>query len=252
MGTRVHLCGRITLVGEQRSVDERELPGRQGRLAFALLCLDRHRPASSDRLIEALWDHDPPPDAVGALASIISKLRTVLRRSGGGGPGVITASAGAYQLRLPSGSTVDLEDARNAIDQAEGARRRNDERAAWSNATVAVSIARRGFLSGETRDWVLTVQRELDRIARRGFDCLAWVWTVRGDGVLATAMAEHAVELEPLHEPAWRNLMAAQARFGSRADAVRTYRRCREVLRDELGVTPDAETLQLYERLLAT
>ena len=94
------------------------------------------------------------------------------------------------------------------------------------------------------------MQREVDRIARRGFDCLAWVWTVRGEGVLATAMAERAVELEPLHEPAWRALMATQAQFGSRADAVRTYTRCRDLLRDELGVSPDAETDRLYSQLL--
>jgi DNA-binding SARP family transcriptional activator len=117
---------------------------------------------------------------------------------------------------------------------------------------VATSIARRGFLPGETGDWVLAVQRELDRIARRGYDTLTWVWTARGDGVLATAMAEHAVDLAPLHEPAWRTLMATPATFGSRADAVRVYRRCRDVLGEQLGVLPDAETTELYTRLLAT
>jgi LuxR family maltose regulon positive regulatory protein len=44
--------------------------------------------------------------------------------------------------------------------------------------------------------------------------------------------------------------MRAYARFGSRADAVRAYRRCCDVLRDELGVDPDAETELLYRRLL--
>jgi DNA-binding SARP family transcriptional activator len=252
MGMRVHLCGRIALVGDNGTIDERELPGRQGRLALALLCLDRRRPVSVDRLIDALWDELPPPDAAGALASIVSKLRTILRRAGAPTSDVISAGAGTYQLRLPAGSTVDVEDARTAIDQAEGARRRGNESAAWAHATVAVAIARRGFLAGESAGWAMVVQREVDRIARRGFDCLAWVWTVRGEGVLATAMAERAVELEPLHEPAWRALMATQAQFGSRADAVRTYARCRDLLRDELGVSPDAETDRLYSQLLAT
>ncbi len=252
MGTRVHLCGRLAVIGDTWAIDERELPGRQGRLAFALLCLDARRPVSVDRLIDALWEDGPPPDAAGALASIMSKLRTVLRHAGAGGPDVITAGAGTYQLRLPPLSTIDLDDARNAIDRAEGARRRLDDPGAWADATVAVAIARRGFLPGESQSWAVVLQRELARLVRRGYDCLAWVWTVRGDGVLATAMAQHAVDVEPLHEPAWRALMATQAEFGSRADAVHTYRRCRDLLRDELGVTPDAETLRLYERILAT
>ena len=43
MGTRVHLCGRVAITGDARTIDERELPGRQGRLAFAVLSLERFR-----------------------------------------------------------------------------------------------------------------------------------------------------------------------------------------------------------------
>ena len=252
MGSHVYLCGRLVVTGPTLVIDERELPGRQGRLALALLCLERRRPVAVERLVTALWGDEPPPDPAGALASIISKLRGALRRCCDVGPDVISATTGTYQLRLPIDCAVDLEDARTAIDRAEGARRRGEPAPAWADATVATSVARRGFLPGETGDWVRSVQRELERIARRGYDTLTWVWTTRGDGVLATAMAEHAVEIAPLHEPAWRTLMATHACFGSRADALRSYRRCREVLGEQLGVAPDAETTELYAQLLAT
>ena len=250
MGTRVYLCGRIAVAGDDLTIDQRALPGRQGRLAFALLCVERRRPVSVDRLVQLLWDELPPPDPAGSLASIVSKLRAVMRRAGVGGPDVISATSGAYQVRLPADATVDLEDARSAIDHAEGARRRGDVETAWATATVATAIARRGFLVGETAPWALTVQRELERTGQRGFDTLAWVWTTRGDGSLATAMAEQAVLVTPLHEPAWRTLMATYAQFGSRADAVGAYRRCQRVLREQLGIGPDAETTRLYAQFI--
>ena len=251
MALRVHLCGRVTIVGDQVSVDERDLPGRQGRLALARLCLEQGRPVASERLTDCLWGDQPPQDAAGALASIISKLRAMLRRVDGDEGASILAGAGTYELRLPAYSTVDLQDARNAIDRAEGDRRRHDARACWANATVAVSIGRRGFLPSEQAPWVRTVAAELERMTLRGYDCLTWVWTTRGDGVMATAMAQQAIDLAPLHEPAWRALMVAQAEFGSRADALRTYRRCRDTLGTELGVSPDPATVQLYEQLLS-
>jgi DNA-binding SARP family transcriptional activator len=251
MVLRVHLCGRVTIVGDQVSVDEHDLPGRQGRLALARLCLEQGRPVPSDRLTDCLWGDEPPQDAAGALASIISKLRAMLRRVDGDAGASIVAGAGTYELRLPADSTIDLQQARNAIDRAEGDRRRHDVRAAWANATVAVSIGRRGFLPSEQALWVRTVAAELERITLRGYDCLTWVWTTRGDGVMATAMAQQAIDLAPLHEPAWRALMVAQAEFGSRADALRTYRRCRDTLGAELGVSPDPATVQLYEHLLS-
>ena len=251
MVLRIHLCGRLTVVDDLVAIDERELPGRQGRLALARLCMEHGRPIASDHLIDCLWGEQPPHDAVGALASIISKLRVVLRRVGGNEHATIVGGGGTYELRLPNASTVDLQDARNAIDRAEGDRRRGDVRGAWANATVAISIARRGFLPSEQAVWVRTVGAELERVALRGYDCLTWVWTTRDDGVLATAMAQQAVDLAPLHEPAWRTLMIVQADFGSRADALRTYRRCRDTLRTELGVAPDPATVELYGRLIS-
>lgn len=250
MALRVQVCGRITVVGADVIIDERDLPGRQGRLAFVRLCLEPGRPVSSERLIECLWGDEAPHDPAGALASIVSKLRTTLRCAGDERP-VIVAGAGTYELRLATNSRVDLQDARNAIDRAEGDRRRQDARAAWANATVAVSIARRGFLPSEPAAWARTVGAELDRTAIRGYDCLTWVWITRGDAVMATAMAQQAVDAAPLHEPAWRALMRVQAEFGSRADALRTYRRCRDTLGAELGVSPDPATVQLYEQLLS-
>ena len=252
MAVRVHLCGRVTLVGEHRAVDERDLPGRQGRMALARLCIERGRPVSSTQLIDCLWSDEAPLDAGGALASIVSKLRLILRQVDGAESGAIVAGAGTYELRLSAGSTVDLQDARTAIDHAEGDHRRHDERSAWANATVAVSISRRGFLPGESAPWVQSVRTELEQTTLRGLDCLTWVWTTRGDAAMATAMAQQAVDRAPLHEPAWRRLMTTQALFGSRADALRTYSRCREVLSNELGVPPDPATARLYERLLLT
>src|SRR4051812_40564005 len=84
MGLRLLVCGRLSIVGERAAIDERELPGRQGRLALALLSLERHRPVAADRLVDRLWTDRPPPDAAGALASVVSKLRSALRRADGG------------------------------------------------------------------------------------------------------------------------------------------------------------------------
>jgi len=251
MVMRIYLCGRVTVTGDAGIVDERDLPGRQGRLALPRLCLERGRPVSSSRLIDCLWRDEPPHDAAGALASIVSKLRLILRHVDTDESAAVVAGSGSYELRLPGSATVDLQDARNAIDKAEGDRRRQEVDATWADATVAVSIARRGFLPGETAPWVQAVRTELEHVALRGYDCLTWVWTVRRNGVLATAMAQQAVDMMPLHEPAWRALMTAQAEFGSRADALRTYSRCREMLATELGVPPDRATVQLYDRLVS-
>lgn len=63
--------------------------------------------------------------------------------------------------------------------------------------------------------------------------------------------AARLVAMDPLQEQAYRALMQAHAGLGDTAAALRWYRRCRDLLQQELGVTPSAETEALHERLAA-
>ena len=45
--------------------------------------------------------------------------------------------------------------------------------------------------------------------------------------------------------------MGALAQAGNTAEALRTYEQLRTLLREELGITPCAETLELHARLLS-
>ncbi|MBX3059905.1 MAG: protein kinase [Anaerolineae bacterium] len=57
------------------------------------------------------------------------------------------------------------------------------------------------------------------------------------------------LSLDPLHEPAHRQLMQLYAWDGQHAAALRQYEECQRLLAEELGVAPDAETATLYENI---
>jgi DNA-binding SARP family transcriptional activator len=65
----------------------------------------------------------------------------------------------------------------------------------------------------------------------------------RGELAAALALTERLLVLEPLLEHGWRRLMRLHSQRGDRAAALAAFERCEQVLRDELGVRPDAETL---------
>lgn len=70
-----------------------------------------------------------------------------------------------------------------------------------------------------------------------------------GDMAQAIAYARRWLALDPLHEPAHRQLMQLYAQEGRRAAALRQYETCVRTLDEELGVEPEAETVQLYEAI---
>jgi len=60
--TRIQLCGTLSATIGGRRI-EQELPGRQGRPAFAYLVSTRTRPSTRPALIEALWPANVPTAA---------------------------------------------------------------------------------------------------------------------------------------------------------------------------------------------
>jgi DNA-binding SARP family transcriptional activator len=248
---RIYLAGSICAVRGSALVPQSRLPGRQGRLAFAMLAADRDRALSPDEFAEQLWDGGPPRAWDAALRAIVSKLRSALADVGLP-PDAIAHALGYYQLVLPAGAWVDLEAADDAVHRAEAALRADhrDEANGW--ALVANAIARRPFLAGEEGSWA-TRRRDILRDVRvRSLECRSAVCLEKELFPLAARDAELVLELEPFRETAYRLLMRAHAGAGNPAEAVRVYERCRGLIREELGVSPSPETEAVYLDILRT
>jgi SARP family transcriptional regulator, regulator of embCAB operon len=241
---RIQICGTLAVECDGQRLDA-ALPGRQGRLLFAYLVVNRHRQASRDEVAEALW-REPDPAAVDArLNPLLSKLRRVF-----GADAVDGRSA--LRLRLPD-AWVDLEAAAEAIHRAESAVAQQDWARAWGPALTAMFIAERGFLPGEDASWTGEVRRQLTETRLRALDCYAAAGLGLGGTELAAAVraGRQLTRLSPLRESGYRTLMQALAAQGNLAEALDVYGQLSESLRDQLGVSPSPVSRALYQQLLA-
>ncbi len=243
---RLYLTGRLVVEGPEGVADATTLPGRQGVRAVCALGLAGNSPLRREQLAVALWEDDPPPSWDNALSAVVSKVRTALGEIGLDPATVLPVVGGCYELRLPAGSWIDVEVARNRLDRAEGALRAGDADTAWSEATVATSVLRRPLLPGEEGDWLRTAREDLRDAHVRALQVVASAWKEKGHGGLAVRAAREAVRLAPYRESSHRVLMQAHLAAGDRAEAVRSYEELRRLLRDELGIEPSRETEAVY------
>ena len=228
--TRIHLCGRLTVewAGEQL---ERALPGRQGRLLFAYLVLQRGRPVRRDELIDALWSEDgPPPSGDALLAPPLSRLRKAL------GPGRLEGR-GELTLALPDDAWEVVHDEVTATRQALQAQ---DWETALRAGGAALQIADRGLLPGLEASWIDERRRELGELRLEALEAVATAGVRVGGAELAIAeqAARAAVEAAPFRESARHALIEVLAATGNTAEALRAYEDVRVLLREELGTTP--------------
>lgn len=242
---RVYLLGRVQVAGPDGVLEQADFPGRQGRLLFVHLASSIRR-VERHRLAEAVWGGDLPDAWDTALNAIVSKLRRALSRTGIDGARSLEGSDGCYELRLPAGTWIDLREAVNSLDAAEGALARGDTRQAWSAAAVASAILRRPLLAGEDVPWIQQMRSELHDLEVRTYDTLANVWLRAGNGRAAVGAARRAVELAPYRESVHARLMECHIAAGDRAEAVRVYTELRELLRESMGLSPAPEVEQIY------
>lgn len=238
----ISLTGRVTLRLNGVEVDERGFPGRQGRLVFAYLATEQ-RPVPRAELAEALWGDSPPPTWEKALTVIVSKLRDVLDDCGLDGSRALTSAFGCYRLELPQASSVDVVDARRAVDRPGSS---------VEELARAAEVAAQPFLPGDDGDWIDARRRDLADLRLRALERLADATLASGEHEESARLAEQIVALAPYRESAYRRLMQAHTAAGNRAEALRVYDRCRRTLADELGAYPSPETDRVYRELLRT
>jgi DNA-binding SARP family transcriptional activator len=241
---RIQICGPLAIERDGERLDAL-LPGRQGRLLFTYLVVNRHRNLPRDELAEALW-REPDPAAVDTrLNPLLSKLRRVF------GAGAVEGRS-TLRLCLPE-AWVDLEAAAEAIHRAESSVAQQEWARAWGPALTALFVADRGFLPGEDAPWVDEIRHQLTELRLRALECYAAAALGLGGTELAAAVraGRQLTRLAPLRESGYRYLMRALAAQDNLAEALGVYGRLCECLRDQLGVSPSPATRELHERLLA-
>ena len=216
---------------------------------MAVLALEHARPISRDELADILWPDELPAAWEVAIRALISKLRSALRGFNWPCAEPIEAAFGAYQLRLPPATWIDVEAAQDSVHRAEALLERGAMREAYSWAIVASTISRRQFLPGDEGPWVDSTRERLRGYLMRALDCLVTACAAVGEHSLALKNALEVVALEPLRETGYINLMQLHARMGNRAEALQTYRDCSAVLRTELDVAPSQETRAAFETI---
>ena len=247
---RIHLAGSVSFEANGSIYDQSAFPGQQGRIALVYLTCARSRPVSRDELSAVVWPRELPPKAEAALSAIISKLRSLISRTGLDGSQLLRSCYGSYELRLPPDAWVDLEVAADAIHEAETALRAGDPASAYGPSAIAHHIARRPFLPGEDAAWIDDVRGRSRGILLRALECRAEVYLWNKEYSLAAEAARELTRLEPLRESGHRLLIRALAAAGNGAEALLAYETCRQLIARELGVSPSHETKNVYEAVL--
>ena len=184
--------------------------------AALLAWLALEGPTPRKRLIQLLWPDSDPEAARLSLRQRLFRLKKQL------GSAPVT---GTETLALAAGVGHDLDETSGVLGDAAPAL--GDEYLAWlkqqrqrRGARAVLLLAGRAERAEQAHDWPL-----------------------------ALALAADLLALEPVSEDAHRRLMRLHYLRGDPAAALLVFDRCEQVLKNEVGTRPSAETLELLRTI---
>ncbi len=216
-------------------------------LAYLAVAGGRQRRES---LATLLWPEQDRQRSLASLRRILVVLTRRLRKH-------VEADRATIALRQSEALWVDTREITRIAE-----RYRNEGGAApFSEGALeelahAASLYRDDFLAGFSLsdsegfdEWQFSRTEHFRRLLQHILETLVQGHRERGQLGRAIVFAQRWLSLDRLAEEVHRLLMTLFVEAGERSEGLRQYERCFKLLREELDVEPEPETVTLYERI---
>ncbi|CAG0989350.1 serine/threonine-protein kinase PknK [Anaerolineae bacterium] len=204
------------------------------------LLLEHPQGIFKEKTLEIFWLKKPMDAASKIFNTTTSRLRHIV-------PNMLNNSNGLYAVRPELYSNYDVAQFEEWIERAQDAKGVTERIEAYQ---AAVALYQGDFLEECYSDWAMSIRTRLRQKYLNALVGLAQLYERHGDVNIAMEYYQTLLEKDRDREEIYRAVMRLQFKQGDRVAAVRTYRRCAEVLRDELNVpNPSQETQDLYRMI---
>jgi predicted ATPase/DNA-binding SARP family transcriptional activator len=221
------------------------LRGVRQRELMAVLLLRANEIVSSDRLINELWEGEPPPTAAKMIQNGVSQLRKLIE------PDVLVTRSPGYLLVVQP-DELDAHRFQRMVEEARA------DLGAGEPAQAAAALREadglwRGPALADCADipYARAEAARLEELRSAAIEDRIEAELELGRHADLVAELEALVAQYPLRERLRAQLMVALYRSGRQAEALRVYHETREFLVEELGLEPGRALQRLERAVLA-
>jgi DNA-binding SARP family transcriptional activator len=206
---------------------------------------------SPDELVKWLWPDLEPASGRKQLLPLLNNARRSLE-------GDIEPNDSNFILRCSSGYTFDLgssvswdaRDLRQLIRTASSKQREGELEAAIVAYEAARAMYVDDFLAQDRyAPWSIPPRQALQAEYRDALAGLAEAYAAMARYADAVRAAEAALQVDPLLESVYRQLMRYHYRAGDKARALKVYRDCEKLFGEMFGEGPSPQTKHLLEAI---
>lgn len=243
----VQFLGDFTLSISNKAAPS--LPQRQ-RSLLAYFFYHQGKKISREKLIRQFWDYNNLDAGRNNLNVAIYALRQYLLKYFPQEE-VILSENGNYYLNPALRIQTDIVALQQHWNEARNLENQNKTEEALQAYYRAYTYYQGDFLEDLAREeWTETERLNLQERYLVILSILCKHFQTAQKYELVKRLAKKMLDKDACLEKAHRILMETYQQTGFKEKALRQFSRCREALREELGVSPSPATMQLYESIL--
>lgn len=246
---RIWLFGSLCVANDAAGERVTAVSGRCGSL-LAYLALGRGRYFSRTELLGTLWPERMASMTAGSFNTALWRLRRMVECPPfQHGELIASDRRGAIGLNGSQEVWLDIEEFERRI--ASGLSRPIEQLgdAEIDDLRTGVALYKSDILMEFTDDWALREREKHRRHYLNALWRLMQLCTIRREYGESIRYAQSILDCDTLREDVHRELMQLFVLSGQRAQALRQFETCRDMLRRELAIQPMRETLALYRQI---
>ena len=246
---KIWLFGSLSIGTDNTGDEAVAIAGRSASL-LAYLALGRGRYFSRSELLGSLWPEHSSSSTTGSFNTALWRLRRLIERPPlKHGDLIVCDRRGAIGLNGPAGVWLDVDEFERLV--APGLTKAPE---LLSDADIeglrqGVRLYKSDILLDIADDWALREREKHRRNYLNALGRLMQLAIIRREYADGIRHAQAILDSDALREDVHRQLMQLFILSGQRAQALRQFETCRELLRRELAIQPMRETLALYQQI---
>lgn len=249
----IKTLGQFSVCINNQIVADNIWEGNKPKLLLKSIICHNTREVSKDILIDDIWPDASVKAGEKNFKINLHRLRKVLEPEVNKyvGYSYVTMDAGRVSLDAELVS-IDIDIFINLAQQGYERFARDELALAISFFEQAVDIYKGDFLAEESYEaWIDLKRDSLRSYYIEILMTMARIYEEQEQPFQAVEYLKKAIQCDPLHEEAYQNLMIVYADAGMTKTAAALYERWRQIAISELGVEPDPETRNIYNKIQA-
>lgn len=245
---------KVKLFGPgQAAYFNRPVPGFPNQRASLLLCfllLNKQSPFHRERLAAIFWEDYPSQVARKYFRNALWRLRTQLQSAGAVPEDYLLVSEESLAFISLSPYWLDVDEFETTIASTQllSGAELSQEEAAGLERTVDLYTG--DLLEAVYEDWCLYDRERLRLLFLAQLNKLMTYHASRQAFEISLQFGERILSQDNTRENIHRQMIWLYWQMGDRASALAQYKRCVQILREELNLQPMEATRQLFQRVL--